>query len=101
MVSIIYSDSSSGQTAAVVVFVAANTVKDDTLSVLGKLRRESVRLTQIQDIAGCRLVVSGIAEQNHVVRRLCDFFRNPRVIDRRAVPTHGYRAVHVIPVRHV
>ncbi len=66
-------------------------------SVREKLRRESIRLTQIQDIAGCRLVVPGIAEQNNVVARLCDLFPNARVIDRRAAPSHGYRAVHVIP----
>src|SRR6266704_1936073 len=41
---------------------------------------KTIRLTQIQDIAGCRIVT-------------------PDIIDRRDTPSHGYRAVHVI-VRH-
>ena len=41
-----------------------------TISIAEKLRRESIRLTQIQDIAGCRLVVPEIADQEHVVASL-------------------------------
>lgn len=37
-----------------------------TTSIAEKLRRESIRLTQIQDIAGCRLIVEAIAEQERV-----------------------------------
>ena len=33
-----------------------------TPSIVEKLRRESIRLTQIQDIAGCRLIVPDIAD---------------------------------------
>src|SRR5258708_38899211 len=36
-------------------------------SISDKLRRESIRLTQIQDITGCRLVVSDIIEQDRIV----------------------------------
>ena len=43
-------------------------------SLRAKLRRESVRLTQIQDIAGCRLVVSDTTEQDRVVSQLQDLF---------------------------
>src|SRR5438105_427944 len=35
-----------------------------TTSISEKLRREHVRLTQIQDIAGCRVVVKDIATQD-------------------------------------
>jgi ppGpp synthetase/RelA/SpoT-type nucleotidyltranferase len=38
-----------------------------TTSITEKLHRESIRLTQIQDIAGCRIVISDIAEQERVV----------------------------------
>ncbi|PYR77274.1 MAG: hypothetical protein DMF87_16425, partial [Acidobacteria bacterium] len=32
-------------------------------SIVEKLRRESIRLAQIQDVAGCRIVVSGMSDQ--------------------------------------
>src|SRR5207244_4352685 len=41
-----------------------------TLSVVEKLKRESVRLTQIQDIAGCRAIVRDVVEQDRVVAAL-------------------------------
>lgn len=67
-----------------------------TTSISEKLRRESIRLTQIQDIAGCRLVVSDIIEQDRVVRALLEIFAGASIVDRRETPSHGYRAVHVI-----
>ena len=33
-----------------------------TLSIVEKLRRESIRLSQMQDIAGCRVVVVDVVE---------------------------------------
>lgn len=41
-----------------------------TTSISEKLRRESIRLTQIQDIAGCRLIVPAIVAQERVVASL-------------------------------
>jgi putative GTP pyrophosphokinase len=70
-----------------------------TTSIVEKLGRESIRLSQIQDIAGCRLIVSDIANQEQVVQSLTALFDNAVVIDRRKEPSHGYRAVHVV-VRH-
>jgi putative GTP pyrophosphokinase len=67
-----------------------------TTSISEKLRRESIRLTQIQDIAGCRLVVPEIADQERVKTSLNKIFSGCVVIDRREKPSHGYRAVHVI-----
>ena len=67
-----------------------------TTSISEKLRRESIRLTQIQDIGGCRLVVSDIAEQERVKSWLIEVFPECVLIDRRDKPSHGYRAVHVI-----
>jgi ppGpp synthetase/RelA/SpoT-type nucleotidyltranferase len=67
-----------------------------TTSISEKLRRESIRLTQIQDIAGCRLIVPDIANQDQVVQSLSRLFENTNIVDRRQKPSHGYRAVHVI-----
>jgi putative GTP pyrophosphokinase len=60
------------------------------------LRRESIRLTQIQDIAGCRLTVPDLATQDSVVESLKQLFEQVTISDRRKQPSHGYRAVHVI-----
>ena len=67
-----------------------------TTSISDKLRRESIRLTQIQDIAGCRLIVPDIRNQESVVQSLSGLFEHYTVIDRRQRPSHGYRAVHVV-----
>jgi putative GTP pyrophosphokinase len=69
-----------------------------TTSIIDKLRRESIRLSQIQDIAGCRLIVKGIAAQDDVVIRLRGLGEQSTIVDRREHPSHGYRAVHVIVV---
>jgi hypothetical protein len=50
----------------------------------------------MQDIAGCRLVVAGVPEQDRLVGDLVHAFEKSTVVDRRERPSHGYRAVHVI-----
>lgn len=67
-----------------------------TASIISKLHRQNIRLSRIQDIAGCRVVVPGIADQNRVIERLKGLFENPRGVDRRIKPSHGYRAYHLI-----
>jgi putative GTP pyrophosphokinase len=68
-----------------------------TNSLIEKLKRESIRLTQMQDIAGCRVVVPDILEQDRVVGSLLSgMFDDARVVDRREEPSYGYRAVHII-----
>jgi GTP pyrophosphokinase len=67
-----------------------------TPAIIEKLHRESIRLSQIQDIAGCRLIVSDIADQEQVVDSLRSIFTNATLVDRRNKPSHGYRAVHLI-----
>lgn len=57
-----------------------------TTSISDKLRRESIRLGQIQDIAGCRLIVTDIAAQDSVVQSLTSLFEHTTVSDRRAKP---------------
>jgi len=70
-----------------------------TTAIGEKLQRESVRLSQIQDIAGCRLVVPDVPSQDRAVRQLTDLFPDSTVVDRRLKPSFGYRAVHVIAMQ--
>lgn len=70
-----------------------------TTAITDKLLRESIRLSQLQDIAGCRIVLPGIEEQNATVRSLQELFPDVLIVDRRDNPSHGYRAVHLV-VKH-
>lgn len=67
-----------------------------THSIVEKLRRESIRLSQMQDIAGCRVVVVNVVQQEQFVASLRTVFPGASVIDRRDNPSYGYRAVHII-----
>lgn len=67
-----------------------------TSSIVEKLKRESIRLSQMQDIAGCRIIVPNITEQESLVRSLEQAFARASLVDRREKPSHGYRAVHVV-----
>ena len=70
-----------------------------TVSIIGKLQREKIRLTQMQDIAGCRIICKDIGEQEQILQSLSILFPEARMVDRREKPSHGYRAVHIIPVK--
>jgi len=67
-----------------------------TQSIVQKLRRESIRLTQMQDVAGCRITVENVRAQEEAIRELATLFEKVSVSDRRRTPSHGYRAVHVV-----
>lgn len=67
-----------------------------TASIIAKLNRERSRLSKIQDIAGCRVEVENITEQDRVLTDLVAKFPSALVYDRRLKPSHGYRAVHVV-----
>ena len=71
-----------------------------TLSVVAKLKREGIRLSQMQDISGCRVTVENLAAQDVLVDLLLGAFPNSKLYDRCIRPTHGYRAKHVV-VRHL
>ena len=45
-----------------------------TESIIEKLYREKMRLSQMQDIAGCRVFVADIEEQNRVLTSLSKVF---------------------------
>ena len=67
-----------------------------TGSIIAKLRRGTTHLSQMQDIAGCRVVVRHVLEQEDFLASLKTDFPEASVIDRRDKPSHGYRAVHII-----
>jgi (p)ppGpp synthase/HD superfamily hydrolase len=67
-----------------------------TQSIVAKLERERTRLSRMQDIAGCRVEVENLTEQDRVVDELKTKFPSANVLDRRAKPSHGYRAVHLV-----
>jgi ppGpp synthetase/RelA/SpoT-type nucleotidyltranferase len=67
-----------------------------TTAIIEKLNRESLRLSQMQDIAGCRAVVNDIEEQDRIVNVIAAAFAGISITDRRLKPSHGYRAVHLI-----
>ncbi len=66
-----------------------------TTAIVEKLNRCSMRLSQMQDIAGCRVIVADTLVQDTVVGQLATLFPST-TMDRRRKPSHGYRAVHVI-----
>jgi putative GTP pyrophosphokinase len=66
-----------------------------TTAIVDKLGRSSMRLSQMQDIAGCRTIVADTVEQDKLVGVIKGLFVC-QVSDRRVRPSHGYRAVHVI-----
>jgi ppGpp synthetase/RelA/SpoT-type nucleotidyltranferase len=70
-----------------------------TPSIIAKLLRQpSLRLSQIQDIAGLRVIVPGFREQDSLRDEVLRLFKQskPKVYDRRENPRFGYRAVHVV-----
>lgn len=71
-----------------------------TISISQKLKRGSIRLSQMQDIVGCRVVVPDPWSQDLALRMIWFLFSTAgfkvEEIDRREHPSHGYRAVHII-----
>lgn len=67
-----------------------------TQTILDKLRRESTRLSSMQDVAGCRVIVPRLEEQRQLVARLSNGLTPWRIDDRLTSPSHGYRAMHLI-----
>jgi ppGpp synthetase/RelA/SpoT-type nucleotidyltranferase len=67
-----------------------------TPSIIAKLKRQpTIKLSQMQDIAGCRIIVSDTLGQDSVVEKLGEIF-SKKIKDLRLQPSSGYRAVHVV-----
>ena len=68
-----------------------------TNTIIEKLQRDRTRLSEMQDIAGLRVVQEmSLGEQNALVKRLAALFERTKRTDRRVRPSYGYRAVHVV-----
>jgi putative GTP pyrophosphokinase len=67
-----------------------------TQSIIAKLVRLRTRLSRMQDIAGCRVEVKNMPQQDRVVDQIAEFYPDAQIDDLRVAPSHGYRAVHVI-----
>ena len=52
-------------------------------SIVDKLQRESIRLSQMQDIAGCRIVVKNLQEQDYIASKIQQAFLSVVKVDRR------------------
>ena len=67
-------------------------------TLVGKLRREpTMNLTQVQDIAGIRVVrPMGLTEQTEAASHIASLFEHSKVVDRRERPSFGYRALHIV-----
>ena len=67
-------------------------------TLVGKLaREESMSLSRMQDIAGLRIVRDmSLTEQDQLAAQMMELFPGSRLVDRRAKPSFGYRAVHVV-----
>lgn len=68
-------------------------------SIVDKLiRQPKLRLPQMQDIAGCRIVVQGaIQTAQHINGLLSNSFSSPDwQVDSKSRHVHGYRAIHII-----
>ena len=73
--------------------IASRTKRFET--VAAKLqRRPDLSLSQVTDLAGCRIIASGRAEQQAVVARLLATYDVQQVDDKSDSPKFGYRAVH-------
>lgn len=70
-----------------------------TVAIAEKLRRETTRLSQVQDIAGCRVLCTNIDAQDRFVGTMKILLGRTTVDDKRENPTNGYRAVHVVAIR--
>jgi len=70
--------------------------RKSTVSIIAKLQRQpTTRLSQIQDIAGCRIVVPTIRAQDAIDGLFLDL-KPERTDDRRSGGVSGYRAIHYI-----
>lgn len=90
-------ESDLGAIAREVTEAATLTTRQKTLkSTVAKLRRIPTRLSQIEDIAGCRVVVRRLSMQDDVFAHVATSLSVTRSRDYRDSPQHGYRAVHLV-----
>jgi putative GTP pyrophosphokinase len=84
-----------GSRTQVGAYQMSGRVGKSTTATVAKLRRQSVRLSQIQDMAGLRIIVGNLERQDTVLRILQARMPLAKVFDRRVTTSYGYRAVHM------
>jgi putative GTP pyrophosphokinase len=68
-----------------------------TPSIISKLKRQpTLKLTQIQDIAGLRILASERLAQEGLAGAIRIKFPNAKLFDRISQPSFGYRAAHLV-----
>jgi putative GTP pyrophosphokinase len=71
-----------------------------TPSIVAKLKRQpTLKLSQIQDIAGLRLLAMDRKSQNVWCEEIRKLFPEGKLSDRREKPSFGYRALHLVVKR--
>jgi len=71
-------------------------LKSDKTLIEKILREPGMPLSRVEDIAGMRIVEEiTTVQQDELVDRIAGLFEASRIVDRRADPRSGYRAVHV------
>ncbi len=65
-----------------------------------KLRRHKSRLSSIEDIAGCRVVVPTTRDKHELLALVTRRWEVVRKRDYQAEPRGGYRALHVVVRSH-
>ena len=68
-------------------------------TIIEKLRRqEHLNLRSIRDLAGARVVrPMTLDEQDEIAAAIAELWPSTQIVDRRASPSHGYRAIHLVP----
>lgn len=68
-------------------------------TIIDKLKRQpELHLLNIRDLAGARIVQRmTLDQQDELAEAIAALWPGCKVIDRRATPSHGYRAVHLAP----
>ena len=65
-------------------------------TTIQKLRRHKTRLSSIEDIAGCRVILPTLREQRGLFMAVRREFDVVRERDYQVAPRHGYRAMHTV-----
>ena len=76
--------------------LSVNTRLKQSKSVVAKLRRHPTTLSTIEDVGGCRIVVSSMLDTRGVIQALADQFDIVRLRDYQTDPRAGYRSCHLV-----
>lgn len=82
-------------------FSPSGRVKTTKTMIEKLIRTHGMQLSRVQDLAGARIMVRDMTEQDISRNKIIEFYQNSgcsiKVVDRRIDPRFGYRAVHLIP----